>query len=241
MSCPWEAHACSCVLIESFCQLVSQYLPSDDDDRMVVVRVRVVDKVPSRLHDSFSNDLMVEVLESYYNPRSITSIQIRSGNGADCGRSLDSYDVGDQLIFAEWIRTDTFATAQFSICSPEPLRVRKNRVEGRISEPRVQSVSLLEFRTLNNCTHALLRAGVYPNPAHHTLHIHLPPRQMNSRVEHIAIYDAIGRRVLQKNLTERDTSETIFSMDVSQWPAGVYLVSVPEGSVTRTSRIVIAR
>lgn len=69
----------------------------------------------------------------------------------------------------------------------------------------------------------------YPNPANTTLYISL---KYSTRVRNLSIYDVLGKRVY-KNSTIPD------SIDVANWPGGIYNVQVKTAKETYSTKIII--
>ena len=133
--------ACSCFEIKSFCESVTFALQWDSSNTLVA-RGQFVEEV---FVNQYCTDLIFEVNESYHNTRHLTSVRIMDGNGADCGRSLMDYQIGDELIIQSHIWFDTMAFGQFNICYPAPLRVKGKQVEGRILSEKEERMTLSKF------------------------------------------------------------------------------------------------
>lgn len=225
-----------------FCETVSTYQPNDVDKRLLVVRATLVDTTLTSYEEQYTDLILTfKILESYYNPRSLSKVQIRSGNGADCGRSLHHYEIGDQLIFAVWIWIDTVATAQFSICSPPPLTVHLGRVKGRINRTEDHSIPLWRFTELFNCVTDPLHFEVFPNPAHEVLQIKKSGFRETHDIRDIQIHNAYGMLVYHRSPAIVEQDERIFAIDVSHWPAGLYTITVEESHRVHSTKVIVGR
>lgn len=114
--------------------------------------------------NEYRTDRIFEVTESFLNPQAKELVGVREGNGADCGRSLSDYHVGDELIVHMHIWMDTVPMSSVSTFRPPPLRVKGNRVEGRIISEGNDQMSLARFRRLSGCHFGSFSFGIFPNP-----------------------------------------------------------------------------
>ena len=234
--------ACTCAATHTFCETVSSYQPNDVDKRLLVVRATLVDTTRTSYEEHYT-DLMLtfKIIESYYNPRSLSEVQIRSGNGADCGRSLHHYEMGDQLIFAVWVWVDTGATAQFSICAPPPLTVQLGRVRGRINRTEDHSVPLWRFTELFDCVADPLHFEVFPNPAHDVLQIKKSGFRETHDIKDIQIHNAYGKLVYRRTPTIDDQDKRIFEVAVDHWPVGLYTITIDESHRIQSAKVIVGR
>ena len=228
---------CSCYGYASFCEQVGNYL-SYDSSSVLVVRAKVR-KISAR-EDPWGRRRIVtlQILESFHNPHSHSTIHIREGNGADCGRSLQDYEKGDELIFAVWINSDTSIVSQFSICAPEPLRVRENKVSGKIRNAEDQKMTLSQFRKLNQCITSPLTIDIFPNPAYDQIHLRYLRNNKVPETTDVAIYDLRGTLIYKT--TFRNDGSDMNTIAVSQWPSGLYIVRVKDANSVSTTSIMVS-
>jgi len=72
--------------------------------------------------------------------------------------------------------------------------------------------------------------NISPNPSYGLLNINLPVLNETTTLQ---VYDILGKRVLNKELTSLNTST-----NVSGWNSGVYIVKVSTDSYSQTKRFV---
>ncbi|NND05127.1 MAG: T9SS type A sorting domain-containing protein [Saprospiraceae bacterium] len=212
---------------------------SYDSSNVLVVRARVR-KISNR-EDPWERRrfLTLQILESFHNPHSHSTIIIREGNGADCGRGLQDYEKGDELIFAVWINADTSTTTQFSICAPEPLRVRGNKVRGKIQSAEDEKMILSQFRKLNHCIASPLNIDVFPNPAYDQIQIRYLDKDKIPETTDVAIYDLRGTLIFRN--TFRNDGGVMNSVEINQWPSGLYIVRIEDANSVSTIKIMVNR
>lgn len=212
-----DSYACSCVPLKSFCEQSTHLIEWNPED-VIIVRGEVVDivKVQHR------RDLIIQIRESFHNPRSLGMVRIRDGNGADCGQSLDSYRKGDDLIFMTNIYDDDGVTAQFSTCYPGPLVVDKNRVRGTITSTQTEEMSLIKFRNLN-CVPTSDHISIFPNPTSDQIHI-VSSELSDTSVLEIYLINSMGQRVFQYRPTAEEKLLGSWTIPVRQLPEGTYFL-----------------
>ena len=75
-----------------------------------------------------------------------------------------------------------------------------------------------------------VRLSLYPNPAKHTLNVSLD--QINGKTE-LKVYNMMGNLVMRQI-----TNKTNTQLNISKLPAGVYMVSANDGTITSNSKFV---
>ncbi|MGK4567150.1 T9SS type A sorting domain-containing protein [Flavobacterium sp. 3HN19-14] len=69
--------------------------------------------------------------------------------------------------------------------------------------------------------------GLWPNPASSTLNVTVSDASYNW---HVNVVDVQGRILSSQNITSYNVNNKTFSVDVSQLPAGVYMLNMDNGS-----------
>ncbi len=228
------SQACTCLPIKSFCEQVVRGLDWDSS-HLIIARAVLVEKVKV---DRYRTDAIYQILESYYNPRNLSSVRIRDGNGADCGRTMNPYQKGDELIFVTSVWDDSDAMGQFSICSPPPLVVKGNKVHGHVFQDKEVSLSITKFRDLD-CLPNSPSISFYPNPTSSELHIVDIQRTESQPVIQVEVYDMMGKRMMQRRPTIDEVNNGSVMIEVSDFPEGTYFLSLITGQNRRTEPFMV--
>ncbi len=227
---PIKIFPCSCVPAGTFCEVVDASRSSERNDHMLLARA-VVDG--SMVIDEYHQGIVLEIIESFHNPRQLKRIVIQEGNGANCGRFLGDYEEGQELIFHTrmWThRQDSFELGEFNICEPPPLRVTRGIVSGSIA-PGLSELSLKDFRQLQGCGFSNLQVTIAPNPAVSRFQLQLEGVDGYE----LEIYDALGRRLQRQTVSKSTWVAT------EDWAEGLYYVRVSADGQVQTHRLLINR
>ncbi len=221
----------------TFCETAQRYLEWNYDQTLIVRGVVGKEIVVNE----YRTDRIFKISESFHNPRGLSEVRIREGNGADCGRSLTDYGKGDELIIAISIWEDSLDIGQFSICDPAPLRVKNGKVSGMITEQGDQQLSLGQFRSLGTCGHTgTLGISLFPNPAHEqvTLAITTSGRDL-SALQKVEIRDVSGRLLYRYPLSKEEKTRPNLVISTEDWPSGFYFASLYQNEQSGIIPIVI--
>ena len=139
---------------------------------------------------------------------------------------------GDMQTVVSNVGTGTDVALTLAGCSE--LRILSNSVPSYAGE---QIDAILEVDNIEAATtldlavfDALENFKISPNPGTSRLNIVLPDLVDNTTVE---VFDVLGKRIYFSDISRLSTS-----VDVSQWPNGVYLVKVYNSTATQTKRFV---
>jgi len=209
--------ACTCAPIEYFCgnTYESQY----------IVRATIVDSL--EIKEEYLQQLKIKILDnlSLEIPNDTTFIE--SGGGADCGESLDKFEVGDTLIFA---LNESYYTQGFyflrGVCGPHFLRYSEGRVSGNIT-PDSTSMSYEKFVSdllacvdfnvnTNQVTASQYNIQFAPIPVRNQLRISLE----DSQILRYEVYHINGQLISsQYGLNEKQ-----LLLNWENWEAGLYVI-----------------
>ena len=103
-------------------------------------------------------------------------------------------------------------------CSPRTWKKPKNNSQD-------ETTGLVE-----NLSHDLI--SIYPNPTSQVLTINWTPEKGD---EHLQVFDPSGKLVY----SEQFINNTTVTLDVSQWTAGLYFVSIQSRDQLKTSKFVV--
>ncbi len=228
--------ACSCLPVETFCNEIDR-AQANDLDQLVVVRGVITEEI---FVNEYRTDRIFEIKESFINPKQLTSFRVKEGNGADCGRFLgDDYQVGDELVVVVYLWHDTTLITHFSECSPAPLRVRGNKVTGKITEQRDQTMTLSQFRKLESCFSNNIAVTIFPNPVTELLTIQKIRSEEGLSYLEIEVFDLLGRLVFRHTLDATEQRQPVFELSTQQWPEGSYLVALKNHNGQMTKPITV--
>jgi hypothetical protein len=213
--------ACTCLPIHTFCETVDRFLEWDPENTLVV-RGTIIEKI--KVGD-YRTDRLIHIDESFYNPAGLTEIRIREGNGADCGRSLEEFSIGDELIFVTSVWMDTTNLGSFSICTPAPLQLVGNQVRGRITRDHEQSITLDAFRRLSECHLEVAEFVHFPNPASDIVYFEHVGQGQAPGIVNIEVYDITGQKIHDQPV-ENGAYPTRFMLGLDKFPSGQYYARV---------------
>lgn len=91
-----------------------------------------------------------------------------------------------------------------------------------------------EYRTESNLDNAIATWKVFPNPANDILNVTLP--SLNEEKAIVTIFDLSGRMMLQETANAAQ-----FEVNVSQIPAGMYILTVKNGNDLHTEKVQVVR
>ena len=101
----------------------------------------------------------------------------------------------------------------------------------------VQDANLLLQSACNSTTGDLEILNIYPNPAHNQVRITFESPDFN-RYD-IIVYNSIGKRMLLSSVTPFVFGEKYFTLDVSQFPTGVYEIVLIGGQEIASGKVVV--
>ncbi len=198
------------------------YAVNENGEDMVIARGLIVQTV--KVNEN-RRDILIKVLESFYNPKGMELLRIRDGNSANCEFELDSYDIGDELIFFTAKNRSRYDYPNFGHCHPSgPLRVSGELVSGFITEKRSETMTLDQFRNLG-CIPPSDFITLYPNPVANTLTLRSTALTQASDVE-IDVINPMGQNFYTYRLTEEDKEMAEYQLDVRDWPVGTYYLAL---------------
>lgn len=225
---------CSCIHIETFCETIT-YNDGNIDSNTLIVLVRK--------NQNNSIGMEVEIMDVLHGTLSENKIDIRKGNGADCGVNTDIFDNDQELLLALWPwEHQGVIQYQISICGVNFLEVNNGIVQGAIA-PGVNNLPYDELTNLNGCGTLIpgfinIDAILFPNPAVNQTSFLIEtngPLSINTHV-----YDTMGRRLASHRF---DLDETVNSADIptDQLPSGVYFVEFRVLSSKKTYKLVVSK
>ena len=238
LACGWlQAIACSCIGISTFCDAINQSKEWNVEN-LVIARGIVTGEVPI---NEYRTDKTFRITKAYYNPLGIEDFQIREGNGADCGRSLENLQIGDELIILTSVHQDSvFLLGSLSICMPAPLTVHGNKVTGYITRDEDHTMSISRFEKLHNCVGAAIAISIFPNPTSDVIRVHKFGKLGESNIANIEVFDVLGRLTFRHTLTSEERESPEFRMDARNWPAGTYFVAVANSEGKSIESVVVS-
>lgn len=229
--------ACSCFVIDNFCE-AARFSIQWNSEHTVILRAMVKSEV---IVNEWQRDLIFTVQENYYGDYLQDEIYIIDGSGANCTLNLDSYQIGDELVFIAgyYIDDELRYRAKISNCIPPPLRVSENHVSGNIESAHSSTMSLDKFERLNNCISGF-DFLLFPNPVDQVLTLKsISPKISLSKLSRLDLIDTYGRKVFEYLITAEDQHEQIISIYVDQLPAGIYHAILIGEDLPQTIRIMV--
>lgn len=217
---PFDARACNCIEIKSFCDHISAGMDVDPD-HLVVARGFFTRTITVNDH---RRDLVFKISESLYNPQGLEILRIRDGQSVDCTLNLDAYDVGQEVVLITLANGERGDFPQLSICTPAPLIITEGRITGQITSSHFESMSIHMFRKLD-CIPSSSHISLFPNPVRDFLQILAPDLTETSEVK-IFILDALGNRVYQYEPDAEEKLQTEWELNVRDWAQGTYYLSI---------------
>lgn len=224
------ALACDCLFIGTFCESITsfgnngQINPNNHIDHVLVTGKDATGISVLVLRTFFGDNLEGQTLE------------FKSGNGGDCRRFLDDFQVGEQHLFSG---NETGGLWSLSDCGVSSLPVVDGVATGPVA-PGVGAVALTDLGTLSGCGSfavGVLGQGVEPvvriNASLPAGEVLLYTTQAAPQRARLQVFDAAGRLVEEMVLAEFNTYQP-FVVDLRQWSKGVYFfqVSLPGGRHT---------
>lgn len=225
---------CSCIHIETFCETIT-YNDGNIDPNTLIVLVRK--------NQNNSIGMEVEIMDILHGNLTDSKIDIRKGNGADCGVNTDIFDNGQELLLALWPWEHQGVTQyQISICGINFLEVNNGIVEGAIA-PGVNNLPYDELTNLNGCGELIpgfinIDAILFPNPA--TSHTSFVLDTNGPISINATIYDTMGRRLVARRF-ELDENTNNADIPTNQLPGGVYFVEIRVLSSKKTYKLVVSK
>ena len=233
LSFPGFSSACSCVLIETFCETITFNDGNIHPDLVIVLGKKV---------KNTNIGMEVEILDVLNGTEDRPRIDIRRGDGADCGVNTDIFEVGQELLMALW----PFDPAdniiyQLSICGVTFLEFNDGFITGKIS-PGVNRIAYNDLKSLNDCGE--LRPGflnletlLFPNPTSESTQFFV---ETNGPVSiHANIFDTIGRKVATFHIDLNETDQ-IGEIPTSKLPSGVYFVELQVLANRKTHKLIVS-
>ncbi len=226
--------ACSCILIESFCEAVNRGKEWSPQMTMAIRYVKVKD-VPV---DDYRTDMIFEITESFYNPMNLKTVRVLDGSGISCTRPVHDYDIGEELVLHLWLFVDsTEILGSISSCQPPPLKVKGDNVTGAISRG-VERLSIPQFRKLLHCGFETKTFTIYPIPASESIMLAYNDRFVLSGTN-ILIVNAMGQHFLSSQIREEDA--TSMSISVSDLPPGMYYLRAFANEIATDQSFLVVR
>lgn len=121
-----------------------------------------------------------------------------------------------------------YGTGYYDIKSTDGTIIVASGASFGASESKVFTVNVLSnetFETLNDIY-------VYPNPTKSVLNIAVPTGV--ELVKNVTVYNYLGQTITQKNITTADD----LSIDTTNYSSGVYLITVSNGTQSKTLRFI---
>jgi len=183
-----------------------------------------------------------EILEP--EPLSVNSLEVdnetvegaKDGNitvTAIGGTSPYSYELSGGVLSSQVSNT----TGIFTDLSPATYTLTLD--DSRGCGPVIQEVTVAEGnKTAIIDPDAITPLKVFPNPAKDQLNIAYTANEAGKDA-YLYIFDATGKKYFSTHLFALSTSPVTMQVDLSNYPAGLYLVKLVEGEKTYTTRLVI--
>ncbi len=219
---PFSSRACTCFPVPVCEALRSIENENEIAEGFIAARGLIVQTTIVNEH---RRDILIQVLESFYNPKGLQWVRIRDGNSINCEFELDAYDIGDELIFITDRIRSGYEYSTLGHCYPGgPLEVAGDLVTGYITENKSETLTLDQFRNLD-CIPATDFITLYPNPVANTLTLRTTALTQPSDVE-VLVINPLGQRLYTSLLTEEDKDMKEYNIDIRHWPVGTYYLAV---------------
>lgn len=247
----WNAQACSCVFIETFCASLNP----DYIDEYNIFRGKVIEKYTLTTSGGFDIPLMdVELITQYRGEvTEADTITLIGQDGVNCATSLGEFSVGTDFVFYTFgfnaflpeeitVQLEHIAT-ELDGCGRSYLFVEGEQVTGPI-RPGVQTAPLNEFiETLDNCIAVptdteeidpLSEAVIAPNPTTETITLF----HDGLSLDQVQLFNAVGE-LISVDQQVIQASSGVYQLPVRDLPTGLYTVVIYAEEQKRALRVVV--
>ncbi len=215
--------ACDCFGPKSFCEVINL----DEEKKLTIIKAKKI---------SESNyNMNVKVLEVLQGEESRSELTIIGDSGADCLVNISIFDNGEELILAiskndgSSIRGDYF----LSHCGLTYVRC-KDLINPFTGE--VEDISAC-LGTICNCSENNPTSfSIYPNPSDGILRISMDESEITHTTK-LKIYSITGQLIQAYSATDLVFSDNILELNISNLPAGIYLIEHDIGINCQGSRL----
>lgn len=227
------SYACSCILIESFCETITFNDGNIDPNLLIIL---------GKKKSNTGSGMKVDVLDVLHGTESNTQITVRKGNGADCGVNTDRFENGEELVMALWGGEQQGEIIyNLSICGITFLEVDNGIVKGAIA-PGIRNLAYEDLKTLSDCGTLTpgffdLETVFFPNPVSEQANFFI---DANAPINISAnVFDTKGSLV-GKNRIQLDEFNQTGHIPTKQLPNGVYFVEFSVLSSRKTYKLVVS-
>ncbi|WP_273447027.1 T9SS type A sorting domain-containing protein [Neolewinella agarilytica] len=254
---PTAGQACSCFFTEYFCDYAVSYYEWSGEDVTIVraqfVEYRLAGGGYAPLYDVKVREVIsgtAEVGRTY---------SLLGQDGGNCNGPINSLNEGAEYIiifvnrdgfFSSYSNIDLSANPypvrDFPGCGPSALHVTGHIVNGKIAEGTSRAPFSAFKNQLAQCVGPdviisdaepnypkFIDATIAPNPASESFRVLFEPTPIGI----VDLYDINGRLVSREDLGKSEISE--HTVNVSQLPAGVYLLVMETDGVRIKKRVVV--
>lgn len=254
---PAAGQACSCYFVEYFCDYAASYYEWSEGDATIVraqyTDFRLADGGRAPLFDVLVKEVIVgtAVVGQTYS--------LLGQDGANCNGPVISMDEGGEYIIVfvnrdgfhssyggVTLENNPFPVRNFPGCGSSALLVDGRTVSGKIAVG-TRRTSLADFKNqLLECIGSdvvtaepetnypkFIDATIAPNPASESFRVSFEPTPIGV----VDLYDINGRLMSRDDLGNSEISE--HTVNVSQLPAGVYLLVMETNGIRIKKRVVV--
>ena len=226
-----NGYACSCVDIQTFCETITFGGTGEIDPNLLIVR--------ATKRQSTAIGMEIDLIDIFHGEESRTVVEVRKGNGADCGVNTDQFRNGEELLLALW-RGGADDVYGLSICGVNFLSIRSGGIVSGAIAPGIDLLPLAAFSELDQCGQLDPEGFNFPNAVFPSLTSDNTNLLMEVNVPitaQIQVYDASGRRVSQ-NTVNFEEGRITHIIPMSNLAAGLYFIRVQVGSQRKVYKVV---
>lgn len=222
-----QSSACTCIYIETFCETVTYNNGGEIQETINLIHGKVLGQESGGINVQVLSIIHGEILEN--------EIFISDALNNFCGQLTADLKVNNEFIFAARTAGNGFS---LPVCGVSVLPVLNNRVFGRISV-QTNSVSIQNFKkSIGECYNFKFEANVsiFPNPFKNNLSLRIRARANSDDSMQLTIYNVEGRNIY--NTTWTDPSSVEETVDLSNFPSGIYFLQFEFKGVVEYKKVV---